>query len=135
MRHLNRSLVLLAGLFICVSAAAIQAQTATAQNQPAGSPSVNLSITTPDGQTRQLTTHESGLVTVSSGGREYGFRPTMHDDLGTSMTITIFDMGSASEAVREIGTVDVKGGGPAVASRTSPAFKVQASKSPRQATT
>ena len=133
MRRLTLATSLLAGLLTCVSATA--AQTQTLQTQPAMSPAVNLSITLPDGQTRQLATHESGLATLSIGGRDYGFRPTMHDDMGTRMTITIFDMGSSSEPIRELGAVDVKGGGAAVASKTTPAFKVQASKGTGNTTT
>jgi hypothetical protein len=119
---------LLAGLFICVSAAAARAQASP-------SPVVTMSITLPDGQVKEMTTHESGLAVVTSGGHEYGFRPTMHDDQGTRMTITIFDMGNASEAVREIGIVDVKGGGPVVATKTTPSFKVQARKGAGNSTT
>jgi len=116
------AIVLLAGLVVFVSPLA-----ATDQNS-SPSPSVSLSITPPDGHTTQLMTHESGLATVTVGGREYGFRPTMHDDLGSRMTITIFDLGSKTEPVREIGEVDVKGGAGPVASKTTPGFKVQAAK-------
>lgn len=116
-----KPIALLTGLLVCVSPAATQAQSSP-------SPGVVLSVTLPDGQNRELATHESGLATITAGGREYGFRPTMHDDAGTRMTITIFDMGSPSEAVRELGTVDVRGGGPAVSSKTSPVFKVLARK-------
>lgn len=51
-------------------------------------------------RSKTLATHESGLATVTVNGREYGFRPTMHDDAGMRMTITIFDMGSPSEIVK-----------------------------------
>jgi hypothetical protein len=59
---------------------------------------------------------------------------TMYDDEGERMTITIFDMGGQSEAVKEVGTVAVKGGGPAVPSKTTPVFKVQARKGATAAT-
>lgn len=123
-----KPIALLAGLLVCVSPAAIQAQSSP-------SPGVVLSVTLPDGQNKELATHESGLATITAGGREYGFRPTMHDDAGTRMTITIFDLGSPSEAVRELGTVDVRGGGPAVSSKTSPVFKVLARKAGATPTT
>jgi len=122
-----KAIALLAALFMGASAAAERDQ-----NSP--SPAVSLSITLPDGQTRQLTTQESGLATVTVDGRDYGFRPTMQDDLGTRMTVTIFDLGSKTEPVREIGTVDVRGGGAAVAAKTTPPFKVQATKAPRGTT-
>lgn len=131
MRVLNVTIALLAGLFICASAAAAQ----TDGSIPAGSPHVALSITLPDGKTEALATHESGLATVVVGERKYGFRPTMLDDEGNRFVVTIFDMGSSTEAVKEIGTVDVRGGGPAVAAKTTPAFKVQARKTTSTATT
>jgi hypothetical protein len=131
MRVPNVAIALLAGLFLCASAAAAQ----TSQSVPAGSPHVALSITLPDGKTEPLATHESGLATVTVGGREYGFRPTMLDDEGNRFIVTIFDMGTSTEAVKEIGSVDVKGGGPAVASKTTPGFKVQARKTTGTATT
>ena|SRR6478735_11940374 len=145
MRGLNIA-ALLAGLVICVSPAAAQdhsspnpAQSSSTPAQsssaPAGSPVVTMSVTLPDGQVKELTTHESGLAVVTAGGHEYGFRPTMHDDQGTRMTVTVFDMGNSSEAVREIGMVDVRGGGPVVVTKTTPAFKVQARKGAGNTTT
>jgi len=122
MRALNAT-VLLAGLVVSVSPAI-----ASDQNSNSPSPSVSLSITPPNGRTEQLMTHESGLATVTVDGREYGFRPTMHDDLGTQMTITIFDLGSKTEPVREMGMVDVRGVAAPVASKTTPVFKVRATK-------
>jgi hypothetical protein len=121
MRVANRSMALLTGLLVCVSAAAARAQSPL-------NPTVAMSVTLPDGHTQELSAHEGGLATVKVGAREFGFRPTMFDDQGTRMAVTIFDMGSSTEAVKELGTVDVKGGGPAVASKTTPAFKVTAHK-------
>lgn len=128
MRSYRSAFALLAGLFICVSAATVHAQ-----EPPA--PRVALSITLPDGQVKQLTTHESGLATVQVGNREYGFRPTMHDDAGTRMTITVFDMGGTADTVREITAVEVRGGGQAVPTKSTPAFKVQARKAASARTT
>lgn len=128
MRSFMSATALLAGLFICVSAAAVHAQ-----EPPA--PKVAMSVTLPNGQVEQLTTHESGLATLKVGSREYGFRPTMHDDSGTRMTITVFDMGSPTETVRELSGVEVRGGGPAVATKSTPAFKVQARKAVSARTT
>lgn len=128
MRSVKAGSLLLAGLFICASAAV-----ASAQAPP--SPTVTMSVTLPDGQTREFTTHESGLATVTVSGRDYGFRPTMHDDAGARMTVSIFDMGKDTQAVREIGAVDLKGGGAAVTSKTAPAFKVRARKASNPSTT
>jgi hypothetical protein len=59
----------------------------------------------------------------------------MLDDQRQRMTITIFDMGSRTEPVRELAAVDVKGGAPAVASKRTPSFKVQARRGPIGTTT
>lgn len=126
----SRTIALLAGLFICVSAAALRAD-----STPLPGPAVTLSVTLPDGTTKQLDTHESGLATVTVGGTDYGFRPTMHDDFGRVFTVTIFDMGDSTRAVRELGMVQLKGGAAAVASKTTPAFKVQARRSAGSPTT
>lgn len=95
---------------------------------PPQGPAVSMSVTTPDGRAQELTTHESGLATLDVGGHHYGFRPTMYDDAGTKMTITIFDMGGPGQALHELAAVDVTGGGAAVASKSTPVFKVKASK-------
>ena len=127
MYRLKPGMMLLAGLFLCASALVAGAA-------PSVSPTVTMSVTLPDGQVKELTAPESGLATVTVSSREYGFRPTMLDDQGSRLTITIFDMGAGTQAVRELGSVDVKGGGPTIASKTTPAFKVQARKAASQTT-
>ena len=87
-----------------------------------------MSVTLPDGKTQELSAPEGGLATVKVGNREYGFRPTMHDDQGARITVTVFDMGSTTESEKELGTIDLKGGGTAASSKTTPAFKVTAHK-------
>jgi hypothetical protein len=52
----------------------------------------------------------------------------MYDEQGARITVTVFDMGSTTEPEKELGTVDLKGGGGAVLSKTTPAFKVSAHK-------
>ena len=88
-----------------------------------------MSITLPDGKTEELTTPEGGLATVKLRDHEYGFRPTMFDEQGARIVVTVFDMASKTEAIKEIGTVDLKGNGAAVASKTTPSFRVSARKS------
>jgi hypothetical protein len=122
MRLMKALLPLSAGLYICLSAAAAQAQSPL-------NPTIAMSITLPDGKTEALTAPEGGLATVKVGDHEYGFRPTMFDDQGARFAVTVFDMGSKTEAVKEIGTVDLKGGATAVASKTTPSFRVSARKS------
>jgi hypothetical protein len=117
-----KCIALLAGLFVWISAAAVTAQSPL-------NPTVAMSVTLPDGKTQELSAPEGGLATVKVGDREYGFRPTMFDDQGARMAVTIFDMGSRTEAIKEIGTVDLKGNTAPVASKTSPPFKVAAHKS------
>ncbi|HWE51597.1 MAG TPA: hypothetical protein VG273_17525 [Bryobacteraceae bacterium] len=88
-------------------------------------PQVTMSIRLPDGQTRELTARESGMVTVAiKDGREFGFRPTMQDDKGTHISVTIFNMGTATTALSELGEVETGVGKPAVESKTSPAFRI-----------
>jgi len=99
---------------------------------PPEGPVVSMSVSGPGGVSHELTTHESGLATVDVDGHQYGFRPTMHDDAGTSMTVTIFDMGGPAQPERELAAVDVSGGGPAVASKSTPAFRVKAWKGVQQ---
>jgi hypothetical protein len=95
---------------------------------PAGSPIVSIVVTTPDGRVHDLTAHESGLATVHVAERDYGFRPTMHDDRGRAITISVFRMGNSAEATQEIADVDLTGGAAAVATRSTPAFSIRAAK-------
>ncbi len=92
------------------------------------SPQVTMSITLPDGKVQTLTTHESGTATLTANGVEYGFRPTMLDDQGTRDVITIFKMGTKTTTVRVLGDVEVRLNAPAIAAKTSPAFKVAVTK-------
>jgi hypothetical protein len=88
-------------------------------------PVVHFSVTLPSGQTQSLSAPESGLARATAAGAEYAFRPTMIDDAGQDVVVTIFDLGNATTAVRELGSVEVRKGGAAVTSKTTPAFKVQ----------
>jgi hypothetical protein len=84
-----------------------------------------MDIRTADGQDHTLAAHESGLATMNVNGAEYGFRPTMWDDRGSHVTVTIFRLG-ANEA--ELGTVDLHAGKPAADSKTSPDFRIRLGK-------
>jgi hypothetical protein len=89
-------------------------------------PQVTMSVRLPGGQTRELVAPESGLATVKlKDGREFGFRPTMQDDKGTRVTVTIFNM---SPATSEAGEVETGVSKPAVESKTSPAFRIAITK-------
>jgi hypothetical protein len=98
-------------------------------------PTVAMSVTLPNGQAQDLSVPESGTQTVTVGGHEYGFRPTMMDDLGERIVITVFDMGSATEAVKVLGEADAKAGGPVVTFKTTPVFKVKVVRVTKPATT
>jgi hypothetical protein len=85
-----------------------------------------MSVTTPEGRTQNLTAHESGLATVTlTDGREYAFRPTIQDSAPWNrIVVTIFKTATATEPTAIVGEVELKRGGPAVASKTNPSFKV-----------
>jgi hypothetical protein len=84
-----------------------------------------MEIRTPDGQNHALSAPESGLATLTLEGQEYGFRPTMWDDKGTRVTVTIFRLGSAEA---ELGAVQLRAGKPAVNAKTSPDFRISLGK-------
>ena len=98
------------------------AVTGVALSAQAYAPVVFMTVTLPDGQSKELSAPESGLAQATlQDGTEYGFRPTMQDDSGSTTVVTIFKM---SPSPTEIGAVAVKLGSPAVAAKTSPAFRV-----------
>jgi hypothetical protein len=100
---------------------------AAAQSQ---APVVTMSITTPDGQTHELTAAESGLATLAlKDGTEYGFRPTIQDSSPWNrIVVTIFRSATASAPTTLVGEIELRRGGPAVDSKTNPSFKVSVPK-------
>jgi hypothetical protein len=88
-------------------------------------PMVTMTVQLPDGQTKELSAHESGLATVTVNGQEFGFRPTMMDDAGKNVVVTIFKLGTNEE---ELGEVETGQGKRPVESKTKPAFKVSISR-------
>ena len=89
-------------------------------------PVVTMSVTLPDGRTQELTAAESGLATVNlEDGTEYGFRPTIQDSTPWSrIVVTIFRVATTNAPTQVLGEIELKRGGPAVDSKTSPSFKV-----------
>jgi hypothetical protein len=89
-------------------------------------PVVAMSVTLPDGRTQELTAPESGLATLQlKDGSEYGFRPTIQDSSPWNrIVITIFRTATAGAPTTVLGEFEVKRGGPAVQSKTTPSFKV-----------
>jgi hypothetical protein len=109
----------LISVFALLVVAAAWSAAASAQGY---APVVTMTVTLPDGQSKELSVPESGLGQATlKDGTEYGFRPTMQDDRGSVTVVTIFKM---SPSPAEIGTVEAKLGAAAVASKTSPAFKI-----------
>jgi hypothetical protein len=89
-------------------------------------PVVTMSVTLPDGRTQEVSAAESGLATVNlKDGTEYGFRPTIQDSAPWNrIIVTIFRTATTNAPTQILGEVEVKRGGPAVDSKTTPAFKV-----------
>ncbi len=109
----------LASLILCAAALA---------SADTYSPNVTMSVTPPSGSAQTLTVHESGTATLTVSGVVYGFRPTMLDDQGTRTIVTVFSMPTATKAAAELGEVQVKLGAAAVATKTTPAFKIAVTK-------
>jgi hypothetical protein len=89
-------------------------------------PLVTMSITPADGQTQDITAHESGLATLrAKDGAEYGFRPTIQDSMPFNrVVVTIFKTATANTPSQVLAAIEVKKGAPAVESKTNPSFKV-----------
>ena len=92
----------------------------------ANNPLVSMSITLPDGETKEVTAPESGLATITlKDGTEIGFRPTIQDSKPwTRVVVTIFKTPTASHPSQQLGELEVKTGGSAAPSKTTPTFKV-----------
>lgn len=103
---------------------------ATVAAAPPDAPVVTMSVTTPDGQTQELTAAESGLATIQlKDGSEYAFRPTIHDSSPWNrIVVTIFRTATTTSPTAVVGEVELKRGGSAVDSKTSPAFKIAVAK-------
>jgi hypothetical protein len=89
-------------------------------------PLVSMNITLPNGQTKEVTAPESGLAMISLKDRtEIGFRPTIQDSKPwTHVVVAIFRTPTATHPSQLLGEIQVKTGGSAVPSKTTPAFKV-----------
>jgi hypothetical protein len=96
---------------------------------PPDSPLVTMAVTLPSGEVRTLAAHDSETVTFKTAdGTEFGVRPTILDSKPWTRTnVTFFRMPTASKSTEEVGTVEARSGGAAVAIKGSPAFKVAVS--------
>jgi len=92
-------------------------------------PVVTLVVTPPSGPAQTFTPHESDTVMLKVGNVEYNFRPNILDAKPwTKVDVYIFKGATASAPDSVLGDIEVTTGGPAVTSKTSPAFKIQVTK-------
>src|SRR5215208_2377607 len=83
-------------------------------------PTVTMAVTTPDGETQDVTARESSVAALKlKDGSEYLLRPTVLDEPFSKATVAIFKPDSTP-----VGEVQVVKGKPAVDSKTTPAFKI-----------
>ena len=96
------------------------ASAATISTAQTYSPTVTMTITAPDGTTQDVVARDSSVGTLKlKDGTEYQFRPTVRDEPFTKATIAIFKSDSTP-----LGEVQVTKGANAVASKTTPSFKI-----------
>lgn len=100
--------------------------TTTIAAAQAFAPVVTMNVTLPAGRTQELTARESGLATLTDrDGTEYGFRPTIQDSAPWNrVVVTIFRTATTNAPTEILGEIELKRGGPAVDSKTTPSFKV-----------
>jgi hypothetical protein len=88
-------------------------------------PLVTMRVTTPDGATQDVSARESNVATVTlKDGTVFELRPTIHDEPFSKVTVSIFKAATATEATSSVAEVQATKGGPAVDSRSKPAFKI-----------
>jgi hypothetical protein len=84
------------------------------------SPTITMTITAPDGTTQDVVARESSIGMLKlKDGSEYQFRPTVHDEPFSKVTIAIFKSDSTP-----LGEVQATKGAAAVTSKTTPSFKI-----------
>lgn len=93
-------------------------------------PVVTLSVTPPTGKAQELQIPESGVRSIKlANGTEYKFRANIYDAKPwNNVVVTIFKAATATQPDSVLGEVDLKTGGPVVASKTNPVFKLQVTK-------
>lgn len=112
---MTRRALLLAALLCCPPA--ISAQTYA--------PLVTMRVTTPDGTNHEISARESSVATLTlKDGSVYEFRPTIHDEPFTKVTVSIFKAATSTESTTSVGEVEAIKGRPAVDSKSKPNFKV-----------
>jgi hypothetical protein len=88
-------------------------------------PLVTMRVTTPDGSTQEISARESAVATVTlKDGTVYEFRPTIHDEPFSKVTVSIFKAATTTEPVATVAEVQATRGGAAVESKSKPSFKI-----------
>jgi hypothetical protein len=88
-------------------------------------PVVTMRVTIPDGSTREISARESGVAMVTlKDGSVYEFRPTIHDEPFSKVTVSIFKAATATQSTVSVGDLQATRGGPAVDSKSKPNFRV-----------
>ena len=89
------------------------------------SPVVTMRVTTPDGTTQEISARDSAVATVTlKDGSVYEFRPTVHDEPFSKVTVSIFRAATSGEPVVSVGELQATRGGPTVDAKSKPNFKV-----------
>jgi hypothetical protein len=82
-------------------------------------------VTTPDGTTQDISARESAVATVTlTDGSVYEFRPTVHDEPFSTVTVSIFRAATSTEPIASVGELQATKGGPTVDAKSKPNFKV-----------
>jgi len=88
-------------------------------------PKVTMRVTTPDGTSHEISARESSVATLTlKDGSVYEFRPTIHDEPFTRVTVAIFKAATSTEPTMSVGEVEAIKGRPAVDAKSKPNFKV-----------
>jgi hypothetical protein len=83
-------------------------------------PTVTMTVTAADGTTQDVVARDSSVGTLKlKDGSEYQFRPTVHDEPFSKVTVAIFKADSTP-----VGEVQVTKGAAAVTTKTTPSFKI-----------
>ena len=123
---LSLTLLLTVGAFGARAAAAPAAAQEQARTY---APTVTMSVTTPDGKTQEVSARESETATLKVGSTEYKVRPTILDAKPwNQVKVTIFKAATAQAPDQTLGEIELKTGAAAVASQTTPVFKIAVTK-------
>jgi hypothetical protein len=88
-------------------------------------PLVTMRVTLPDGTTQDIAARESSVATLTlKDGSVYEFRPTIHDEPFSKVTVSIFKAATSTESTTSVGAVEATKGRPAVDAKSTPNFKV-----------